>query len=134
VSRVQRVWQYADEHCGSAFGLAVANYLTPVSLHALGVGLWCSSYLQDFIERYVRYRSVLSHSHFSELIKEEGEFHFVMIDERPLKTEVTHEAALGFLVRIVRSSLGADFAPLALNVTRGASSELDEVAVFFVLR
>jgi AraC-like DNA-binding protein len=131
VERVQRVWQYAESHCDDAFGLVVAQALSPVSLHALGAGLWCSANLQEFFERYIRYRSVLSHSHFCELVEDEDGLHFRLVDERPLKSEITHEAALGFLVRVIFSTLGPDFSPLALNLTRPSSPALDEVARFF---
>ena len=43
VSSIQQVWRYAAENTDDYFGIAVSNYLTPASFHALGFALWSSS-------------------------------------------------------------------------------------------
>jgi AraC-like DNA-binding protein len=131
VNGVQKVWQFAAEHTDDYFGIRVAECLTPASLHALGFALWCSSNLRDYFERYIRYRCVLSHSHFCELIEEEKHFRLSLVDERNIKSEVTQDAATGFFLGMARQLLGNDFAPAGVHITRIVGAGSDQLRRFY---
>jgi AraC-like DNA-binding protein len=130
VSRVQKVWRYAEEHTDDLFGIRVAGFLNPASLHALGFALMCSSTLKDFFERYIRYRCVLSHLHFCELLEDDDCYRLRVVDERRIKSEITQDAAIGFFLNMARLLLGADFAPLAMHITRAASPAMADLETF----
>lgn len=131
VSAVQRVWQFANANAGDCFGVGVSRHLTPGSLHALGFALWCSASMKDFFERYIRYRCVLSHMHFCELIDEGDSYRLSLVDERKLKTEITNDAASGFFLRMARQMGAGDFAPRSLLLTRTLGAERTELESFF---
>lgn len=118
VSKVQQVWRYAGQHTDEHFGPRVAGFLTPASLQALGFALYSSSTLKDYFERYIRYRCVLSHMHFCELVEEADCYRFCLVDERKLKSEITNDAATAFFLRMARTLCGEGFAPLAVHLTR----------------
>ena len=91
VSGVQQVWHYAAQNTDESFGIAVSHYLNPASFHALGSALWFSSSLLECLERLIRYRCVISHQFFCELLEEDGAYRLVLVDERSIKSEVTDE-------------------------------------------
>jgi AraC-like DNA-binding protein len=131
VSSVQQVWRFAQENTDDYFGIHVSKFLTPASLHALGFALWSSSTLRDFFERYIRYRCVLSHMHFCELIEEENCFTLILVDKRSVRSEITQDAAMGFFLRTARSLYGPEFSPHATHITRSLSSESERLKAFY---
>lgn len=130
VSKVQQVWQYAEENTDDYFGVRVAEFLTPASLHALGFALYNSSTLKDYFERYIRYRCVLSHMHFCELIEEDNCYRFSLVDERTVKSEITQDAAVGFFLRMARIVYDPDFSPRAIHLTRQLRPDSDPFSDF----
>jgi hypothetical protein len=130
VSGVQQVWRYAEEHTDDLFGIRAAGFLTSASLHALGFALMCSSTLKDYFERYIRYRCVLSHMHFCELLEDDDCYRLRLVDERRVKSEITQDAAIGFFLNMARLLWGADFAPLAMHITRPASPAMADLETF----
>lgn len=131
VSSVQQVWRYAENHTDDYFGIQVSKFLTPASLHALGFGLWCSSSLRDYFERYIRYRCVLSHMHFCELIEREDHYLLNLVDERAIKSEITQDAAVGFFLRMASALYGSKIAPRAVYVTRSLDKGAQRLREFY---
>ena len=131
VARVQQVWRYAMDNTDDLFGITMAGFITPASFHSLGFAMWCSSTLKEALERMIRYRCVLSHMHFSELLEEEGGFRLTLIDQRTLKSGVTNEAFLGFVVLLAQQLSGPDFAPRALHSRRSGQSPGRQLREFF---
>jgi AraC-like DNA-binding protein len=131
VDSVQQVWRYADENTDDYFGVHVSEFLTPASLHALGFALWSSSTLKDYFDRYIRYRCVLSHRHFCELIENEDSYTLSLVDERNIKSEITQDAALGFFLRMARRLSDPEFSPRAVHVTRSLGAGADRLQSFY---
>ena len=131
IDSVQQVWQFANAHTDDCFGIRVAHHLTPASLHALGFALWCSSTLRELFERYIRYRCVLSHMHFCELIDEGDIVRLSLVDERRIKSEITNDAATAFFLRIARELYREDFSPRELHITRSLGGERRQIEEFF---
>ena len=117
VSSVQQVWQYAAEHTDDYFGITVSGFLGPASFHGLGFALWSSSTLNDFIERFIRYRCVLSHMFFCDLLEEDDCYRLTLVDERSIKSTNTKDAALSYVVRMARQLGDPEFAPLLVRTT-----------------
>ena len=131
VSSVQQVWRYAESNTDDYFGIRVSQYLTPASLHALGFALWCSSSLRDYFERYIRYRCVLSHMHFCELIERDDHYLLNLVDDRSIKSEITQDAAVGFFMRMATALSGADVSPRAVYVTRSLGESAERLRAFY---
>jgi AraC-like DNA-binding protein len=117
VSSVQQVWRYAAEHTDGYFGITVSAYLGPASFHGLGFALWSSSTLKDFLERFIRYRCVLSHAFFCELLEEDDCYRLTLVDERSIKSTITKDAALSYVVRMARQLGDPEFAPSLVRTT-----------------
>ena len=122
VNCVQQVWKYASDHTDDAFGLAVSAHLKPASFQALGFGLHCSSTLLELLERLIRYRCVVSHMFFCELLEEDDYYRLMLVDERSVKSELTHDAFNSYLVRLTRELQRSDFAPAHVNMLRAQPS------------
>jgi len=130
VSRVQKVWRFAYENTDECFGVNVSHFLGPASMHALGFGLHASSTLKELLERLVRYRCVISHMFFAELIEQEGGYLFSTVDERAIKTSITHDALFAYLLRLARELHTPDFSPLLIKLTRNPSRSTRKLAEF----
>lgn len=130
VSSVQQVWRYAYENTDEMFGVVVSQFLSPASFHALGFGLYTSPTLKEMLERLVRYRCVISHMHFSELLEEDDCYRFSTTDERTLKTNITHDTLFGYIVRLARQVAAPDFKPKALKLSRAPTKSTTELSDF----
>jgi AraC-like DNA-binding protein len=123
VNSVQQVWKYATENTDDAFGLAVSAHLKPPSFQALGLGLHCSSTLLELLERLIRYRCVVSHMFFCELLEEDDCYRLMLVDERSVKSETTHDAFTSYVVRLARELQREDFSPAQVNMLRSQPSQ-----------
>ena len=131
VSNVQKVWRYAAEHCDDYFGITVSGFLQPASFHALGFALWSSSTMQEFIERFIRYRCVLSHMFFCELLEENDCYRLTMVDERSIKSAITNDAGLSYIVRMARQLDNPKFAPLKVRITADKNEASEKIQHFY---
>ncbi|MGI9293743.1 MAG: AraC family transcriptional regulator ligand-binding domain-containing protein [Pseudomonadales bacterium] len=118
VSRVQKVWRYAYENTDEFFGITVSQFLNPASFHALGFGLYASSTLKEMLERLIRYRCVISHKFFAELLKDGNYYVLTTADERIIKTNVTHDTLFGFILTVARQTSRPDFKPAKVTIGR----------------
>lgn len=131
VSLVEQVWQYAASETDGSFGIRVAQQLTPASLQALGLLLFCSETPQRLFERYIRYRCVLSHRHFCEMVVKGKEVHVDLVDERERRSEITNDAAAGFLHKVLQLAGAGENIVKELHVTRILGSERKDMEQFF---
>lgn len=118
VSCVQKVWRYAYENTDEFFGITVSQFLNPASFHALGFGLYASSTLKEMLERLIRYRCVVSHKFFAELLTEGNYYVLTTADERIIKTNVTHDTLFGFILTLARQTSQPDFKPVKVTIGR----------------
>jgi AraC-like DNA-binding protein len=131
VDQVQQVWSFAEQNTDDYFGVHASSFITPSSLHALGFGLWCSSSLKELFERYIRYRCVLSHMHFCELVDQGDTFSLNLIDERKVKSEITQDAVTSLFLRIARQLYGPNFSARSIYITRTTDSTSERLSEFF---
>lgn len=131
VSCVQKVWRYGYENTDENFGVVVSQFLNPSSFHALGFGIYASSTLKEMIERLIRYRCVISHMFFAELLEDDDFYRLSTIDERKLKTNVTHDTLFCYLVRIARQLISPDFKPVKVSLSRTPLNSFNQLASFF---
>ena len=132
VSNVQKVWRHAAENTDDNFGFVVSGFLTPASFQALGYGLWSSSTVKECIERFIRYRCVLSHMVFFELLEEDDRYRLTVVDERSVKSEITNDAGLSYLVRVARHIDEPGFSPLSVRVLRDEKDSCEKLRDFYL--
>lgn len=130
VESVQKVWRYAYEHTDEDFGLTVSQFLGPASFSSLGFGLYASSTLLEMLERIVRYRCVISHSFFAELIDRGDHVVLSTSDKRSIKTPITGDAIFGYIIAVCRQIYRPDFAPVKMTLMRQPLKSIDKLSQF----
>lgn len=127
-STTRRLWELAVETSGDpAFGLRVASYITPTSCHALSYSLVASPTLKEAFERIVRYCHVVSNAVEYEFSRQGDEYHLEIgpyLSNLPPVHESIDMLVAAFL-RMCRSSLGRDYAPLRIELCRPTPTSVD---------
>ena len=131
VTNVQKVWHHAYQNTDELFGLAVSGFLHPASFHTLGFSLHASSTLKELLDRLIRYRCVISHSFFLELLEDGDNVILRAVDEREIKTDITHDAMYSFIVRMARELLVPDFVPEQVQISRCPTGDTAALRKFY---
>ncbi len=130
VQSVQKVWRYAYDNTDEYFGVIVSQFLNPASFHALGFGLYASPSLRELLERLIRYRCVISHMFFAELLEEKDCYRLSTTDERTLKTNITHDTLFSFIISLMRQMMLPSFKPMAVRLSRVPKHSIDALTAF----
>ena len=118
-SRMSHVYDLAEEATGDpAFGLSIAEYVHPTSLHALGFSLFASSTLESFCRRIVRYFRLVSTNAESQLERTASEHRLVMTPTIDPKEYYPQDAWLATIVKFCREIYRSDFAPMRICLRR----------------
>jgi AraC-like DNA-binding protein len=118
-SRMSRVYDLAEEATGDpSFGLSIAQYIHPTSLHALGFSLLASSTLESFCRRIVRYFRLVTTNAESQLERTASEYRLVMMPTIDPQEYYPQDAWLSMIVRFCREIYRPDFAPVRVCLRR----------------
>lgn len=123
VDGMSRLWRLAVQVTGDPyFGLKVADFWHPTTMHALGYSWMASDSLRDALTRMTRYGRLVTT--VAEMTLEEFDDHFAF-RIRPLiaRSKVPNEAmdaGLATFVSMCRTSYGDDFNPLRVATQRPA--------------
>ena len=131
VQCVQQVWRWAADNTDECFGIRVDRQLNPASFHALGHALWSSSTMLDFIERLLRYRCIISQRFFADLVEDGDQYCLSLIDQRTIKTEITHDAFMGLIIEMGRQLDRPEFAPLWIHTSYEAGRPMQRLEEYF---
>jgi len=118
-----KLFELAREVTGDpCFGLKLASYWHPSSLHALGFAWMASASLKEALERLVRYfRILIVGEHLAlEETQTEYQLHIKTLPEYPRAPEEVYDAFIAVLVNMCRKSYGDEFNPLKVVLRRPA--------------
>jgi AraC-like DNA-binding protein len=120
---VGRLWELATRVTGDAgFGLTVANYWHPTTLHALGYAWLASSNLEEAFERAVRYSRIVNTAAGGILrVERNADTYRVIVGGEGLSqppAQVSLEAALAMLMVMCRAAYGVEFRPIRVTIRR----------------
>lgn len=118
-AQVAEIFNESVKRSGNpAFGLTVARFLHPSSVHALGYALLASSTLRDACERLVYYFRLASTN--GQYRIEESEDRFCLILEAMAEgvSPETVDAWNAFIVHLFRMIYKPDLKPLSVRLTR----------------
>jgi AraC-like DNA-binding protein len=118
---VSRLWALAAETTrDSCFGLTVAGFWHPTTLHALGYSWLASSNLEEALARAVRYSRIVNTAASGVLRMQESEADYcLIIDVGDLNPHpVSIDAALAMLLIMCRAACGETFRPLRVSLQR----------------
>ncbi len=116
MTRVYELAQSATDD--PAFGLSIAEYVHPTSLHALGFSLLASSTLDSFCRRVVRYFRLVSTNAECQMERTASEYRLVMMPTIDRDQYCPQDAWVATLVRFIREIYQPDFAPQAVGLRR----------------
>ncbi|TDJ46372.1 MAG: AraC family transcriptional regulator [Gammaproteobacteria bacterium] len=117
--RMSRVYELAEEATGDpAFGLFIAQYVHPTSLHALGYSLYASRTMESFCRRIVRYFRFVTTNAVTHLEKTETDYRLILIPTSGLSLYIPQDAWLATIIRFSRQIYRPDFAPLRVCLRR----------------
>jgi AraC-like DNA-binding protein len=133
---VARLWLLATETTEDpCFGLTVASFWHPTTLHALGYSWLASNNLEEAFERAVRYTRIVNTAASGILRIEKSEHSYCLIIDsdrlNPHPVPATIDAALAMLLIMCRAAYGENFRPLRVSVRRVAPDCANRFSEFF---
>lgn len=131
VSSVQKVWRYIHENTDEQFGIVAASFLNIGSFHALGFGLLCSASVKELLQRLIRYRCIISHMFFAELIEGDDQVIFSTVDERRIKTTITHDTLFVYIIDLLRQACHPKVIPLEIHLDHPDPYSGDKLNQYF---
>lgn len=123
VKKMQKVWEEAVSQTGeSAFGIYVAENLSPYDFHSLGMLLLSSASIAEMLENLAQYRSFISNGIGGGSVITKHETTIINIEfpphQRALVAEESLDAFLAFLIKLCRMISSNSFSPAELSLTR----------------
>lgn len=120
---VDRLWRLAAEASGDpAFGLKVASFWHPTTLHALGYAWLASNNLEEAFARAARYTRLVNTAAGGVLHIEKTPYTFaIVVDQRnmdPRPSPSSVDAALSMLLVMCREAYGEQFNPVKMTLRR----------------
>jgi AraC-like DNA-binding protein len=115
-----------------AFGLSIAEYVHPTSLHALGFSLLASSTLESFCRRVVRYFRLVTTNAECQMERTASEYRLVMVPTIDGHLYYPQDAWMATMLRFMREIYRPDFTPLSVCLRRPRPRyKLKQFAKFF---
>lgn len=122
---VGRLYRVCAEVTGDDyFGLTVAKFIHPTTMHALGYGLLASATLMDFCKRVQRYFRLVSQRARADIVADGANVRFVFQPLIALSPQ-TQDAWLGALYLTMRTLYREDFHPVAVEFAHPAPAAGD---------
>ena len=118
-----RLWNLALKTTNDpCFGLVVARYWHPSSLHALGFSWMASESLKDGLERLVRYIRMITDVEQLRLEESDQDYQLKIIspENYPRAPDESFDTFMAVVVDMCRTSYGQDFNPLKVTMKRHA--------------
>jgi len=101
-----------------AFGLSIAEFVHPTSLHALGYSLFASRTMETFCRRIVRYFRLVTTNAINQLEETDTDFRLIMMPAMDKASFVPQDAWLATIIRFGRHIYRPDFSPLRVGLRR----------------
>lgn len=119
ISRMNRVYELIGETTEDpCFGLTIAEFVHPTTMHALGYSLFASSTLESFCRRIVRYFRLVSTNAVSQLERTASEYRLVMLPTMHSEQHYPQDAWMATVLRYIREIYRPDYVPLGVCLTR----------------
>ena len=123
VKKMQNVWKEAVAQTGeSAFGIYVAENLSPYDFQSLGMLLLSSASIAEMLESLGQYRSFISSGIGDGSVSIKDDTTIIKLDfpphQRALVAEESLDAFLAFLIKLCRMLSSNSFSPIDMSLTR----------------
>ena len=132
--KMYRLLQLAEARCKDPlFGLHFAKYLHPTTFYSLGVSMYASETLGEYLNRYIKHYRLITTNNLISATLAEGVFELVKTDTPDEKIgPIQVDGFLAITVQAVRLALQSDFFPLSISVARPRPTGFEaKYAAFF---
>jgi AraC-like DNA-binding protein len=119
----------ASERCGDpVFGLHLARYVHPTTFYSLGMAMFFSENLADFLSCYVKYYRMITTNDVLESREEEGVFQIIATPREGMPmVPVRIDGFAAITLSTIRVALGDnDFTPQAVRLARPRPEGFEE--------
>jgi AraC-like DNA-binding protein len=119
----ERLWQLAAEATRDpCFGLKLAQYWHPSSLHALGFAWMASTSLREALERLTRYSRMVVVGERLVLEKEGQDYKLTIVtpEEYPSAPDEVYDTFIAVILEMCRGSYGPELNPRKVRLRRSA--------------
>lgn len=119
---IWRLWQLAAETTGdSGFGLTVASFWHPTTLHALGYSWLASDNLEEAFQRMARYTRIINTAANGVIqIEKSTDSYCLIMDASHLKvpqpSAAAVDASMAMLLTMCRAAYGENFRPIRVSM------------------
>ena len=121
-----QLWESALEATGDpAFGVKAGSYVNATTFHSVSGAIAASSTLKEAFERVHRYSFALSDAVEYEFVRHRKEYIFV-IEPTIEVPDASVDCLVATYVRMCRSLIGRDFAPIRIELSRSSPANLDD--------
>jgi len=118
-AKMTQVYDLAEKFSDDpAFGLSIARFVHPTSLHALGYSLFASRTMETFCRRIVRYFRLVTTNAINQFEETESDFRLIMVPAIDRTSFVPQDTWLATIMRFGRHIYRPDFAPLRVGLRR----------------
>ncbi|RLA29941.1 MAG: AraC family transcriptional regulator, partial [Gammaproteobacteria bacterium] len=118
-AKMTQVYDLAEKFSDDpAFGLSIARFIHPTSLHALGYSLFASRTMETFCRRIVRYFRLVTTNAINQFEETESDFRLIMVPAIDRTSFVPQDTWLATIMRFGRHIYRPDFAPLRVGLRR----------------
>ena len=132
-ARMSHVYELAEEATGDpAFGLSIAQYVHPTSLHALGYSLYASRTMESFCRRIVRYFRFVTTNAVTHVEETAADYRLILMPTSGLSIYIPQDAWLATIMRFSRQIYRPNFAPLRVSLRRPKpASNVEKFSAYF---
>ncbi len=118
-AKMTQVYDLTEKISGDpAFGLSIAQFVHPTSLHALGYSLFASRTMETFCRRIVRYFRLVTTNAINQFEATNTDFRLIMMPAMGKASFIPQDAWLATIVRFGRHIYRPDFAPIKVGLRR----------------
>lgn len=132
-AKLQDLLELAQERCNDPiFGLHLVEYVHPATFYSLGIAMYASKTLEDYLDCYVKYYRLITTNDFLNATRADGVYTIVATPQpemRMIPVRVDGFAAL--TVRTARIALQKEFHPDSIALARPRPVGLEDAYVSF---
>jgi AraC-like DNA-binding protein len=117
---LQKLLRLAEKRCGDpVFGLTLAQYVHPTTFYSLGIAMYSSATLGEYMERLVKYYRLVTTNDYMSASVEGGEYCLRAVPQPDMALiPIRVDGAMAVIVRVIRMALRENFTPLRVNLAR----------------
>ena len=128
-SSFRRLLELIEERSSDpAIGLTISRFIHPTTFYSLGIAMFCSNTLGEYLERFTKYyRVVTTNNHLGGRIDDDGVYHLRSVNETDREFPGAREDGIAsFVITILRIALHHDLPMVKVRLARKRPSSFEQ--------